>query len=179
MLACACLLAGRQPAVPTGVCYSNHWAGRHLLLPLSYYLKGWKYFWELSKQREVQTAQVPFSWICSTSCTRSPQWEHFWGLKRALGISPRYGHPRCAEAPRVPSLCLLQLPCCFLCFTCHSLPIFFFFQSAYSHRCSSLEILKNLRMSHSKKLFPGVSLSTALVGPEDGLLYRGQSDEEA
>lgn len=56
---------------------------------------------------------------------------------------------------------------------------FFLFQSAYSHRCSSLEILKDLRMSHSKKLFPGVSLSTALVGPEDGLLYHGQSDEEA
>lgn len=56
---------------------------------------------------------------------------------------------------------------------------FFLFQSAYSHRCSSLEILKNLRMSHSKKLFPGVSLSTALVGPEDGLFYHGQSDEEA
>lgn len=176
MLACACLLAGCQPAVPTRVCYFNHRAGRHLLLPLSSYLKGWKYSWELQKQREVQTAQVPFSWICSTSCTGSPRWEHFWGLKWAQGISPMYSHPMCAEAPRVLPLYLLKLICCFLCFKCHGLPIFFLFQPAYSHRY--VEMLKDLRKSHSKNWFPGVSLSTASVGPEDGLLYHGQPDAE-
>lgn len=45
--------------------------------------------------------------------------------------------------------------------------VFFSFQSAFSHRHSSPEILKDLRKSHSKKWLPGISLVTALVGPEE------------
>lgn len=41
---------------------------------------------------------------------------------------------------------------------------FFLFRSAYSHRYSSPEILKNLRKSHGKKWFAGVSLVYPISG---------------
>lgn len=82
------------------------------------------------------------------------------------------------SAPCMLIPCVLRLPGCFhcVCCNCHVASyasyamvflVFFSFQSAFSHRHSSPEILKDLRKSHSKKWLPGISLVTALVGPEE------------
>lgn len=105
MLACACLLAGRQPAVPTRVCYFKCLAGKHRELPLSELPEGLEMFLETSKGEGSSASssavqlnlfhlmhRVPAAWTLTGALHELPH--------RNPGTGPMRADPVRADAPR-------------------------------------------------------------------------------